>query len=188
MAARELASLRVEALSCARCDLALARTQVVFGEGDQNAAVMLVGEAPGKDEDLEGRPFWGAAGQNLEGFLTDIGLCRAQVYIANVVMCRPPGNRPPRAREVKACASYLDDLIRLVGPGVIIALGARPTKRFLGLRATIGGTRGHPHRVGQAMVVPTYHPSPLSLNRARERAELVRADFRLALSLAYDRK
>lgn len=155
----------------------------MFGEGDPDADLMLVGEAPGKDEDEHGRPFRGAAGENLERLLEEIRRRRSDVYIANVVMCRPPGNRLPHRREVIACASYLDEQIRLVAPRVIVALGARPTKRLLGVKATVGGTRGHPHRVGEATVVPTYHPSPLSLNRAAERRDLVRADFRLAEGL-----
>jgi len=99
-------------------------------------------------------------------------------------MCRPPANRRPRQAEILACASYLDGQIRLVEPRVIVALGAAPTRRLLGLNATVAGSRGRVHRIGRAIVVPTYHPSPLSLNRVPERRELIRADFRFAMKLA----
>lgn len=180
---QELSAVRAEAIGCVRCPLACYRTQVVFGDGDPKARLMIVGEAPGKDEDELGRPFLGAAGENLERLLDEIGRRRSDVYIANVVMCRPPGNRPPHRREVIACSSYLDDQIRLVAPRVIIALGARPTKRFLGVTATVAGSRGRAHRIGRAIVVPTYHPSPLSINRAPERRRLIQADVRLAEGL-----
>jgi uracil-DNA glycosylase family 4 len=183
MRLRGLANVRLEALACVRCPLAMSRTQVVFGDGDPDADLMLIGEAPGKDEDRHGRPFLGAAGKNLDRFLEEIGLDRSEVYLANVAMCRPPANRRPRQVEIVACASYLDDQIRLVEPRVIIALGAAPTKRLLGLIATVAGSRGRVHRIGHAMVVPTYHPSPLSLNRAPERLGLIQADFRSAKNL-----
>lgn len=180
---RDLAALGVLAAACVRCELARSRTRVVFGEGNHEANLMIVGEAPGEKEDAEGRPFRGAAGTNLDRFLADIGLGRSDVYIANVAMCRPPGNRPVRRREMVACAPYLDDQIQLVEPRVVIALGAKPTKRFLGMETTVAGSRERAHRIGRAMVVPTYHPSPLSLNRAPERRGLIEADFRFALSL-----
>jgi uracil-DNA glycosylase len=184
----ELTSLRTEALACVRCPLALSRTQVVFGDGDPMADLMLVGEAPGAEEDSHGLPFRGAAGANLETLLAEIGFGRSDVYIANVAMCRPPGNRRVRRAEMLACASYLDDQIRLVEPRVVIVLGAAPIKRFLGMKATVGGSRGRSHRIGRAVLVATYHPSPLSLNRAPERRELIRADFLLAESrLSADR-
>jgi len=180
----DLAALRAEALECVRCPLARSRKQVVFGEGNPDAGLLLVGEAPGGDEDAQGHPFLGAAGKNLDRFLAEIGLDRSDVYIANVVMCRPPGNRPARRAEMVACASYLDDQIRLIEPRVVIALGAAPTKRFLGMEATVAGSRGRSHRIGRAVLVPTYHPSPLSLNRAPERRRLIQADFLLAKGLA----
>jgi uracil-DNA glycosylase family 4 len=178
-----LAQLRIEARGCVRCPLSSSRTQVVFGDGDPNADLMLVGEAPGAEEDSQGLPFRGAAGANLEMFLAEIGFGRSDVYIANVAMCRPPGNRPVRRAEMLACASYLDDQVRLVDPRVVIALGAAPTKRFLGVEATVAGSRGRSHRIGRAVLVSTYHPSPLSLNRAPERHGLIQADLRLAKGL-----
>jgi uracil-DNA glycosylase family 4 len=183
--ARELslAQLGIEARGCIRCPLASSRTQVVFGDGDPRADLMLVGEAPGAEEDSQGLPFRGAAGTNLDTFLAEIGFGRSEVYIANVAMCRPPGNRPLRRAEMLACAPYLDDQVRLVDPRVIIALGAAPTKRFLGMEATVAGSRGRSHRIGHAVLVATYHPSPLSLNRAPERRGLIQADFFLAKSL-----
>ena len=178
-----LGRLREVALGCVRCPLAAGRTQVVFGDGDPDARLAVVGEAPGREEDATGRPFLGAAGKNLDLFLTGIGLERKDVYIANVAMCRPPENRPVRRAEMLACASHLDDQIELVEPAVVIALGESATKRFLGMDATVRGSRGQAHQVGRALVVPTYHPSPLSLNRAPERRMHIESDFRLALSL-----
>jgi DNA polymerase len=179
----EFERLRAEALACTRCPLASSRTQVVFGDGDPNADLMLVGEAPGAEEDSQDLPFRGSAGANLDNFLAEIGLGRSDVYIANVALCRPPGNRPVRRAEMVVCASYLDDQVRLVEPRVVIALGAKPTKRFLGMEVTVAGSRGHAHHIGRAVLVPTYHPSPPSLNRAPERRGLIQADFLLAESL-----
>jgi DNA polymerase len=173
------------AAACVRCNLHLSRRHVVFGEGDPGARLMIVGEAPGDKEDNEGRPFRGVAGENLKMLLAGIGLGRSDVYVANVVMCRPPGNRPLLQGWVSKCASYLDDQLRLVAPQVVITLGAAATRRLLGRSATVGRSRGRVHQRGDLLIVPTYHPSPLALNRTPERRAEVASDFRRAYELAY---
>ncbi|HEX6147328.1 MAG TPA: uracil-DNA glycosylase, partial [Acidimicrobiia bacterium] len=118
-----LEDLRQRALVCTQCGLAETRTQVVFGVGDPQARLMFVGEAPGKNEDLQGEPFVGAAGKLLDTLLGEIGIARAEVYIGNVLKCRPPGNRDPRPEEIDACKGYLREQIRLVAPEVVMTLG-----------------------------------------------------------------
>lgn len=182
--AETLRTVRAQAIACVRCPLACSRTQVVFGEGDPDADLMIVGEAPGADEDALGRPFAGRAGATLDTLLGDIGLTRADVYVANVVKCRPPANRRPRVvSEVEACAPYLAEQIRLVRPRVILALGATAARRLLGPGPTVTASRGASHPLGDAVVIPTFHPSPSALNRVPGRRSLVWADFRLAHEL-----
>lgn len=171
-------ALRTEALTCLRCPLATSRRNVVFDDGDATADLMILGEAPGEEEDAGGRPFVGRAGRVLDGLLEGINLTRSSVWVANVVMCRPPNNRPPRVRdEIAACSKYLDDQIALVEPRVILALGATATRRLLG-RGTLSGRLDTRPKVGQVMVVPTYHPA--ALNRANGRWGQVREDFEAA--------
>ena len=125
LTARALAAIRDEALGCTRCPLSTTRTQVVFGDGPPRAALMVVGEAPGQDEDRVGRPFYGRSGRTLDRLLEKAGLARANVYIANVVMSRPPNDRDPRADEIEACGPYLEIQRQLVGPRVIIGKNVR---------------------------------------------------------------
>ena len=127
----ELQRLAEQAGSCAACGLAATRTTVVFGDGSPHARVMFVGEGPGRNEDLQGLPFVGAAGQLLNRLLSEIGLQRSDTYITNVVKCRPPGNRDPRPDEITACKSYLADQIRLIDPVVVMTLGNFATKLLL---------------------------------------------------------
>jgi DNA polymerase len=139
----DLAALGEEASGCVRCPLALSRTQVVFGSGNPDADLMIVGEAPGRAEDEQGQPFLGSAGKALDALLGEIQIRREDVYVANVVMCRPISDRRPatdrrpRALEISACAPYLDAQIRLVRPRVIVTLGATPAKRLLGRQVTV---------------------------------------------------
>ncbi len=122
-AAQELAALAVTASTCTNCALAETRTQVVFGAGSPTARIVFVGEAPGFHEDQQGIPFVGAAGKLLDRLLEEIGVDRRDVYIANVLKCRPPGNRDPRPEEIEACKGYLADQLRLIDPPVVMTLG-----------------------------------------------------------------
>ena len=139
-----LADVERVALACTLCPLAQGRTTVVFGEGDPHARLMVVGEGPGRDEDLQGRPFVGRSGQLLDQLLEEeAGLARRQVYIANVVKCRPPGNRDPRPEEIAACRPYLDQQVELIDPRVVLTLGNFATRPCSGpLRASAGCEAG----------------------------------------------
>jgi uracil-DNA glycosylase len=157
-----LTQLRSEALSCTRCSLAAGRTTVVFGEGDPAAALMVVGEGPGRDEDLAGRPFVGRSGQLLDRLLLEeADLARDRVYITNVVKCRPPGNRDPRPDEIAACRPYLEEQVATIHPEVLITLGNFATQLLLATSEGITKVRGRTYPYGDtgAVVVPTYHPA-----------------------------
>jgi uracil-DNA glycosylase family 4 len=186
---RGLKLLAELAQGCTRCSLYRpSRRHVVFGEGPSAARLVLLGEAPGEDEDAQGRPFVGTAGQALDRLLASVGLDRGRVYVANTVMCRPPDpvppavNRPPRTPEVAACASYLDLQLAVVRPAVIIAFGEVATRRLLGPIARLGDVRGQDHPVGDWRVVPTWHPR--AWNRVKDRRAATQADVRLGMSLA----
>ena len=162
---------------CRLCQLCQTRTNIVFGTGNPHARVMFVGEAPGKNEDLQGEPFVGRAGENLNGILSLAGLVREDVYIANVLKCRPPQNRNPLADEVLACSPFLREQIRSVWPDVIVTLG-NPATHFV-LKTEIGITklRGRFHQMGHFVVMPTFHPAAALRNPAWQ--ELLEADFRM---------
>ena len=157
----DLESLGREAAACTRCRLAEQRRTVVFGEGDPHAALMFVGEGPGAEEDRTGRPFVGQAGQLLDAMIVALGLERRQVYIANVVKCRPPGNRDPQDDEVAACAPFLDRQIALIRPRVIVALGKPAARRLTGSTAPISALRGRWSSFLGIPVLPTFHPAYL---------------------------
>lgn len=144
---------------CRRCGLAASRTHVVFGSGDPHADVMFVGEAPGYHEDREGEPFVGSAGQLLSRFLEGIGLSRHQVFIANVLKCRPPENRDPTALEVETCKPYLLRQIDMISPKIVGALGNSATRVLTGKRTGVMGLRGQPIQVGTFFVLPMLHPA-----------------------------
>lgn len=148
---------------CTRCDLHRARTQAVFGVGDPKAQWMVIGEAPGAEEDLQGEPFVGAAGQLLNAMLTAIELSRELVFIANILKCRPPENRDPRPEEIAECLPYLHQQIEQVAPRIILAFGRVAAQSLLGTEATLGKLRGETHRFGprQIPVIVTYHPAYL---------------------------
>jgi uracil-DNA glycosylase len=156
--------LRDLALPCTRCRLAASRTQVVFGEGDPAADLVVVGEAPGAEEDRTGRPFVGRAGKLLDLLLASIGFPREAVYICNVLKCRPPANRNPEPAEVQACSPYLLRQIELVRPRVILACGAFAAQTLLDTSVPIGRLRGGSHTYGGVPLVPTYHPAALLRN------------------------
>ena len=148
-------------MTCYDCELSATRTKVVFDVGDPDADLMFVGEAPGKNEDLEGEPFVGRAGQLLDSLLGDIELERGKVYIANVLKCRPPGNRDPRPGEIDACKGYLREQIRLVRPRVVVTLGNFATKLLLNTEIGITRLRGRRHDdwwMGITLI-PTFHPA-----------------------------
>ena len=169
--------LEREALACTKCPLATqGRSQVVFGDGDPAADLVFVGEGPGAEEDKQGIPFVGRAGRLLTGLIADIGLRRDEVYIANVVKCRPPGNRRPRADEIAACRPYLLAEIEAVRPQVVVTLGATALRGLLGHSVRFKGARGGPIESGGVLLWPTYHPAATLYNRRLE-AE-IRSDFR----------
>jgi uracil-DNA glycosylase family 4 len=169
--------LRATALACTKCPLAEGRTQVVFGVGDPQAALLFVGEAPGRDEDLAGEPFVGRSGKLLDRLmLEEIGITRAQCYIANVVKCRPPQNRNPTPGEIEACRPYLEEQIAHLGPSVVVTLGNFATRLLLDTTEGIRQLRGsvYPYRGGS--LVPTYHPAYVLRAGGEPMAEM-RADF-----------
>lgn len=152
--------LEADARVCTACRLSQTRTQVVFGVGDPDADLMLVGEAPGFNEDQQGEPFVGAAGQLLNGLLEGIGLSREDVYIANVLKCRPPNNRDPQQDEVDSCKDYLRTQITLIDPRVVLTLGNFATKLLLRTEVGITRLRGRAYPWWQGRtLVPTYHPA-----------------------------
>jgi uracil-DNA glycosylase len=178
---RTLAEAAAEAASCTKCRLAQGRTQVVYGVGDPNADLMFIGEGPGFHEDKQGEPFVGAAGQLLTRMLGEIGLTREQVYINNIVMCRPPGNRDPQADEIEACTPWLVERISLIQPDVIVTLGNFATKFVLDTTVGITRLRGRVHRWHERTVIPTFHPAAI-LHGGGENSrqlQLLREDFRL---------
>ena len=146
---------------CQRCKLARGRTNLVFGEGSPQARLMFVGEAPGEEEDLQGRPFVGPAGQLLNNLLSKLGLSREEVYIANVVKSRPPGNRTPEADEVAACLPFLVKQIGSIRPQVIVTLGRVATQSLLDTKAPLTKLRGNWQKFQGIRVMPTFHPSYL---------------------------
>lgn len=154
----EFTELYSQVRTCQKCVLAQGRTNAVPGEGPEDAEILFIGEAPGFHEDRQGRPFVGAAGQFLEELLGKIGLKREQVYIANVVKCRPPGNRDPQPAEVEACRPYLDRQIELLHPKLIVTLGRFSMERYFP-GASISRIHGQPKRVGNVIYYPMFHPA-----------------------------
>jgi uracil-DNA glycosylase family 4 len=166
-----LDSLRAEIGDCKRCPLAYAgRKTIVFGDGDPNARLMFVGEGPGADEDASGLPFVGKAGQLLNNMIAAMGLKREEVYIANIVKCRPPGNRTPEFIEATTCSQFLVRQIDIVHPEVIVALGATAATYLLGVKQSLASLRGQWHSVRGSKVAVTYHPAFL-LRDPRQKVE-----------------
>ncbi|MBL9087119.1 MAG: uracil-DNA glycosylase [Planctomycetia bacterium] len=174
-----LDAVAAQAAACRRCRLCETRQSVVFGEGPRRPRLMVIGEAPGAEEDASGRPFIGAAGQLLTRMLLAIGLAREDVYIANVVKCRPPGNRDPGPDEVAACRPYLDEQIRLLDPELLLLLGAPALKTVLQTTRGITAMRGQVLRTPDGRpALPTFHPSYVL--RYPEARRAVWDDLRLA--------
>jgi len=169
-----------EAAGCIRCPLSATRTQVVFGVGDPSADLMFVGEAPGRDEDLQGEPFVGRSGRLLDRLVAEeMGVDRSRFYIANVVKCRPPDNRDPTSAEITACRPYLASQLELIAPVVVVSLGNFATRLLLGTDQGITKVRGRSYPVDRFQLVPTYHPAAALRSGgvvvAEMRADLIRA-------------
>jgi DNA polymerase len=154
----ELTDLYAQIRTCTRCPLARSRTRTVPGEGPEDAAIMFIGEAPGFHEDKTGRPFVGAAGNFLEELLARIELTRDQVYIANVIKCRPPGNRDPSPVEIESCRPYLDRQIKLICPKMVITLGRFSMARYFP-GSKISTIHGTPRKIDGVLYYPMYHPA-----------------------------
>lgn len=170
-----LAHLRELIGDCHRCPLGDTRTTLVFGVGNAHARVVIVGEAPGRNEDLKGEPFVGAAGKLLNELLAHAGLTRDDVYIANVLKCRPPGNRNPAPLEIEACTPFLREQIRLIAPAVIVTLGNFATRFVLKTDRGITQLHGEPVHAGHFAVLPVYHPAAAIYDRTK--VDALFADF-----------
>lgn len=161
MALLQLKELVEEVTNCTKCPLAQSRTHVVFGEGNLHARLMFVGEGPGKDEDLQGRPFVGRAGQLLDAMLEAIDIKRAEVYITNIVKCRPPNNRVPAPAEARACLPYLRNQVAIVKPKIIVCLGATAAKYIIDPNFKITQQRGQWIERKGYYIIATFHPAAI---------------------------
>jgi len=186
--AERLAPLRERVAVCTRCaHLASFRTQTVFGVGNYDAELMFIGEAPGADEDRQGEPFVGRAGQLLTKIIVAMGFTRDEVYIANVLKCRPDmppgvsGNRPPTPNEMATCLPYLTEQIEIIAPKVLVALGATAVEGLLGRRETMSRMRGRWHTYGDIPLMITFHPSYLLRNQSNTEKRKVWEDMLLVL-------
>jgi DNA polymerase len=157
--AAALQAIREEIGDCQRCPLAPTRNQLVFGDGDPNARLMFVGEGPGADEDAQGLPFVGKGGQLLNNMIAAMGLKREEVYIANIVKCRPPKNRVPEPIEATTCKPFLFQQIRVIQPELIVALGSTAATYLLGAKTSLGSLRGRLHHAFDTKLIVTYHPA-----------------------------
>ena len=164
-----LAEVRKELGECKRCELHRTRRTIVFGEGNEKAALMFIGEGPGYDEDVQGRPFVGKAGQLLTKIIESIRLPREEVYIANIVKCRPPQNRNPEPDEIQCCNPFLMKQIRVIRPKIICALGTFSAQTLLKTDTKISALRGKIFDLEGIKVIPTYHPAFLLRNPERKR-------------------
>ena len=165
-----LEKVRIKAGRCSACRLAAKRTNMVFGEGNENADIMFIGEGPGEDEDLSGRPFVGKAGQLLTKIIENgMKIPRSQVYIANIVKCRPPANRDPMPDEAQCCIGFLKEQIKIVNPKVLILLGKVAMKNLLGIESSMSKARETTYEYEGRKVFVTYHPSALLRNEAYKR-------------------
>ena len=177
-----LDKIKEELGDCQRCPLAKTRTNLVFGAGNPDTTLMFVGEAPGRDEDREGIPFIGRAGQLLTKIIQAINMTREQVYITNILKCRPPNNRNPETEEIERCYPFLQQQIKVIQPRIICALGAFAAQTLLQTKTPIGKlrSRGHPFNE-HSLVIPTYHPAFLLRNPHKKRD--VWEDMQLVMKL-----
>ena len=173
----DLPTLHRQIAKCTWCDLSLTRTFAVPGSGDPEARLMFVGEGPGSHEDKQGLPFVGAAGRLLDELLDSIGMDRSDVFITNMVKCRPPGNRDPRPEELEACRPYLIQQVKLIDPRIIATLGRFAMAEFLGPGYSITRIHGQPRRVNGRILVPLLHPA--AALRQRQLKPLLEEDFQL---------
>jgi DNA polymerase len=187
-ASAELEKIAVEVRTCCKCELGSSRTNAVPGEGNPNARIMFVGEAPGADEDAQGRPFVGRAGKLLDKIIVACGLKRGDVFIGNILKCRPPGNRDPKPEEIISCLPYLQRQIEVIRPEVIVALGAHAARTLLETNRPIGQLRGrfweYSPGIGQMTVklMPTYHPAYLLRNYSDDNRRKVWEDMKKVLA------
>ncbi len=189
-ACTSLAELQQAIQGCLACPLGPGRMHLVFGEGNPQAGLMFIGEGPGRDEDHQGRPFVGKAGELLEKMIAAIGLKREDVYIANVVKCRPPDNRTPTPQECGSCLGYLHRQIALIRPKVIVTLGATPLRELVGVGTGITRVRGQWQRLdtpaGAIPVMPTFHPAYVLRQYTQEVRRAVWEDLKAARKWAED--
>lgn len=184
----ELEKIAEEVKKCCKCGLGSSRTKAVPGEGNPNARIMFVGEAPGADEDAQGRPFVGRAGQLLDKIINACGLKRSDVFIGNILKCRPPENRDPRAEEIISCLPYLQRQIEIIDPEIIVALGAHAARTLLDTTKPIGQLRGQFHEyyagIGRPPVklMATYHTAYLLRNYSQENRRRVWEDMKKVLA------
>ena len=163
---------------CTACKLAtMGRTNIVFGEGNPSADLMFVGEGPGRDEDIQGKPFVGRAGQKLNDIIKAMGMTRDDIYIANIVKCRPPENRNPEPDEISTCINYLNQQIEIIKPKVICSLGAISAHTLLKSKTPISKLRGHFHDYNGTPLMPTFHPAYLLRNYTPQTRKLVWEDM-----------
>lgn len=165
---------------CRRCKLCEGRSTIVFGSGNPNADLVVIGEGPGADEDAQGKPFVGRAGQLLTKMLDSVQITRDEVFITNAVLCRPPGNRNPEADELAACRPFLDAKLGVIQPKVVLALGSVATQALLRTKEPIGKLRGRLHPFGNAVLIPTFHPAFLLRNPGAEYRRMAWDDLKLA--------
>jgi len=180
----DLAAVRERALGCTRCPLHLSRSQVVFGRGNPEARIVLIGEGPGRDEDQQGLPFVGAAGQLLDRILSAVDLSERDVFITNTVLCRPPGNRVPLPEEMEACRVHREAILDLLDPPIVVLLGATALKAVFGPKAGITAMRGQRVAAGGRAYYPTFHPAALLRDPSKKRPvwhdfQRIAADLRL---------
>jgi DNA polymerase len=186
--AKELENIAEQTRQCRLCDLGSQRKNAVPGEGSPNARIMFIGEAPGADEDAQGRPFVGRAGQLLDKIIAACGLKRSEVYIGNILKCRPPDNRDPRAEEIISCLPYLQRQIEVIAPEIIVALGAHAARTLLDTTKSIGQLRGHFEEyysgIGRPPIkfMATYHPAYLLRNYSQENRKRVWEDMKKVLA------
>jgi uracil-DNA glycosylase len=164
-----LEEIRAELGDCCRCELGASRKKLVFGVGNPHARIVFVGEAPGRDEDLQGEPFVGEAGQLLTKIIQAMGFERSEVYICNVLKCRPPGNRDPLSSEVEVCGSFMLRQVKAINPEVIVALGKFASQTLLQTKEIISRLRGNFHGYHGIPLMPTFHPSALLRDPAKKR-------------------
>lgn len=171
----KLKEFYLEIKDCNRCELSKSRTKFVFGSGSAYAEIMFVGEAPGKNEDLQGLPFVGQAGKLLDELLGSIGYERSEVFIANVLKCRPPGNRDPKVDEVNICKGYLIEQIKIIDPKIICTMGRYSTRLLLNTDRGINGLRGKVYKIDNRIIMPINHPAAALYTPSR--MDILRQDF-----------